>query len=165
VEKVNKKTPIVFYVGIVLLGLVIISSYFTNGLYARYAVSEFSYDDARIASFDVNIVSGVNLYSELIELGEIQPGDESSISFTVNNNSEVAVALNITAINLTGNLPIDVPLKGMIAADSPIFSETLDSGDTATFTFAITWDKNNSNPAAAGKTDILELRIAVEQVD
>ena len=97
-EKVNKKTPIVFYVGIVLLGLVIISSYFTNGLYARYAVSEFSYDDARIASFDVNIVSGVNLYSELIELGEIQPGDERSISFTVNNNSEVAVALNIIFI-------------------------------------------------------------------
>ena len=164
-EKVNKKTPIVFYVGIVLLGLVIISSYFTNGLYARYAVSGFSYDDARIASFNVNIESDVYFYSELIKLGEIQPGKAIPISFTLKNNSEVAVALNITAINLTGNLPLDIPLKGDENADSPIFSKALNPGESAVLTFEITWNGNNSDPSAAGKTDILELRIAVDQVD
>ena len=75
------------------------------------------------------------------------------------------IVLMITAINLTGNLPLDVPLKGTIDANSPIFSETLNAGESAVLTFTITWDENNSDPSGAGKTDILELRIAVEQVD
>jgi hypothetical protein len=163
--KSNKRTPAVFYVGMLLLSLVVVSSYFTNGLYARYVKSYYSSAQARVASFDVNIVSDVDLYSYMIKLDEIQPGSNVPISFTVTNNSKVTVALNVTAANLTGNLPIDVPLKGTPAASLPMFSRTLNPGEVATHQFKITWNSGSTDPSAAGKTDILELKVAVEQVD
>ena len=164
-KQVNKKPPKVFYAGVILLFLVLFSSYMTGGLYARYYTTGSGSDEARVASFDVNIIPGINIYTELIELGDIQPGETVNIDFTVTNNSEVAVSFNVTAVNLTGNLPVDVPLKGSANANTPVFSQALGQGETADLTFSVVWDAALSDPAAAGKADLLELKFTVKQID
>ena len=164
-KQVNSKPPVVFYVGIVTLFLVLVSSCFTGGLYARYTATSSGGDEARVATFNVTIDPDVSLYTEMIDLGEMKPGDTKPLTFNVKNAGEVSIAFKVYATNLTGNLPIDVPLSGTPEAATPIFSQSLQPDGTATFTVSVSWDKENSDPSAAGKTDLLELRVVAEQID
>ena len=141
----------------VLLCLTLFSFYFSGGLYARYVTKSTGSDSARVARFDVKIEANRNLYSELIDLGEIQPGGSQKIIFTVTNNSEVAVAFTATVENLTENLPLEIPLSGV--------PQNLAPGEKTTVTFAVTWDAGEDDPVNAGKTDLLELQIKAEQID
>ena len=52
-RKQNRKTPAVFYVGVVLLCAVLITSHLTSGLYARYTTTASGGDAAVVASFEV----------------------------------------------------------------------------------------------------------------
>ena len=165
----NKKSHIWMYLAMILLCLVCISSGLTSGLYARYASSIAGDDSARVASFKVTVSGKVKtediLLNEQINLGTLAPGESVTIEFKVTNESEVSVALEVTAANLTGNLPLNVPLKGTPEAEQPMFSETLQPGETKTLEYQISWDDEKSNPTAAGKTDVLDLRIMTVQVD
>ena len=141
----------------VLLCLTLFSFYFSGGLYAKYVTRASGSDSARVAKFDVSIQSVLDIYSEMIPLGDIQPGDSKTIEFTVTNNSEVAVAFIATVTNLTGNLPLDIPLSGV--------PQNLAPGENKAIELTVSWDKNKSDPANMGKTDLLNLRIVVEQID
>ena len=164
-KQANKKFPTIFYIGLTLLYLVVISSYLMGGLYAKYQTSSSSKDAAQIADFHVDIVSDINIYSELIDLGEMQPGDTKAFVFTVTNNSEIATAFHVNIVNLTGNLPLNVPLYDPTKVTEPIFSQVLQPKATATYSVFVSWDQNQSHPSAAGKTDLLELKVTAEQID
>lgn len=141
----------------VLLCLTLFSFYLSGGLYARYATKASGQDSARVARFDVSIQTSLDLYSEMIPLGEMQPGGSQKIVFTVTNNSEVAVKFTATVVNLTGNLPLEILISGV--------PQVLDVNEEKTIELTILWDENKSDPVNMGKTDLLELRIVTEQID
>ena len=169
-KKLNNRTPVVFYCGLLLLCLALISSYMTSDLYASYATSATGGDSARVAKFKVAYSANVNgepvVYSEYVDLGEIVPGGESrNITVIVENESEVAVQVKVYVYNVTGNLPLDAPRSGTANAEPIGTSSALAPGDTDNYSFNLKWDEEKTDPSYAGKTDILQIKIVVEQVD
>ncbi len=161
-EQSNRKTPAVFIVGMVLFCLVIISSHLTGGLYARYATSATGGDAARVAVFNVLVTSNETLVTDstLIDLGEMQPNQQGkTITFTVNNQSEVTVEFLVTVENVTQNLPIDVEGSGV--------GGQLEPGASGTYAFSVLWRTGaaNTDPKYAGQTDLLKLSVVARQVD
>lgn len=161
----KKKAPFIFQIGVLLLFLSLVSTVLISGLYARYSAVTTSFDEARVAEFDVDIEADVDIYSSLVPLGELQPGGERTISFTVNNHSEVSVFLTVGIVNLTGNLPIDLPLAGTVEAGIPAFEKKLAPAESVTFSVTVSWDEAENDPSAAGKTDVVEIQVSAEQVD
>ena len=64
-KKTNKKTPLVFRAGVVLLCALMISFHLTSGLYARYTESAIGSSGATIASFDMEIIYNPRTYNNL----------------------------------------------------------------------------------------------------
>ena len=141
----------------VLLCLTLFSCYFSGGLYARYVTQASGEDGARVARFSISINTELDFKTQRIALGKMMPGSSKQIAFTVENNSEVAVAFTTTVVNLTGNLPLEVPQSGV--------PQTLAPGEKETVVVTVLWDKNNADPSYAGKTDLLEIQIVTAQVD
>ena len=54
-KELNKKQPILFYIGMFLLCLVLITSHMTCGLFARYTTTANGSDSARVAKFGCNV--------------------------------------------------------------------------------------------------------------
>lgn len=93
-QKMTKKTPLVFHIGIALLCLVLFSAHLTSGLYARYTSEASSQDSARVAKFDVtNSVDSQNANIDLHFYDSTKLVDE--FNFTVESKSEVAVAYDV----------------------------------------------------------------------
>jgi len=158
----NTKTPVVFCVGIALLCLFMFSLYLSGGMYARYATTASGSDGARVAKFAVEYdpADGKTWFgSEQVTLGSIQPGGEVSVEFNLTNNSEVLVAFKVTMTNLTGNLPLQ------LTGGSNVFTAPVEMGETDTVAFNVIWPDDQSDPAAAGKTDVLRFDFEVIQVD
>lgn len=168
--KLNMKTPVVFYVGLVLLCLFMFSLYLSGGMYARYATTDSGGDGARVAKFDVTVTGDMTSWHSTQALGEMYPGAGAyRVEFDITNNSEVAVALQIYIVNMTGNLPLNIPYYGTDQANTPVYSSSLAPGAEAQeLGFDIKWDDeadNNTDPAYSGKTDVIQFRVQAVQVD
>lgn len=93
-KKLNSRTPVVFHVGLVLLCMVLFSTYLTGGLYARYVTTSSGSDSARVAKFDV--VNKIQTATQSITLHFYKPEQVSdTIDFQVNSTSEVAVKYDV----------------------------------------------------------------------
>ena len=93
-QKMTKKTPLVFYIGIALLCLVLFSTHLTTGLYARYTSEASSQDSARVAKFDVT--NSVDMLTANIDLDFFNVTKlTDDFKFTVGSNSEVAVTYDV----------------------------------------------------------------------
>lgn len=93
-EKSNKKAPIVFYIGTVLLCVWLTSVCLIGGLYAKYSTYASSSDSARVALFDIQ--PGGELPKATLVMGKLD-GDKraQTYSFAIVNNSEVSVSCDI----------------------------------------------------------------------
>ena len=97
------KPNIMLKASAVLLCLVLVSAYFTSGLYAKYAVGTNRDDGARVASFKIETgIDNVKLGIEENETPGLSLGGEEetesvSIPFYVENGSEVAVGYSVKA--------------------------------------------------------------------
>ena len=94
----NRRTPVVFHVGLVLFCLVLFSTYLTGGLYARYTTSASGSDSARVARFE--ITGGGNWTDSTenidLDLNFFDPNKTSaSLDFTISSASEVAVEYDV----------------------------------------------------------------------
>ena len=165
--KQNIKTPVVFYVGIALLCLFMFSLYLSGGMYARYATTASGSDGARVAKFDVALDGTMSSWSGTTALTDMYPGGPTNkIAFKVTNNSEVAVELQLYAANMTGNLPLNVPCYGTADANNPAFTAQLAPGETKDdIVYDIVWNNLEIDPMYAGKTDIIQFRVQIVQVD
>ena len=161
----TRKINIPIFLGLFLLCLTMISTYFTGGIYAKYTVRDSASDSARVATFNVNITSDIDSYVGIIPLGDIQPGDSKQIQFAVTNKSEVVVEFSVTVVNKTGNLPLNVPVKGTPKADTPIVTSVLSPDSSDTVDLSVSWPAEHSDPSYAGKSDILELKVSAVQID
>jgi len=100
------KVNIFFSIAMVLLVLVMASSYMTTGLYARYVSSASGSDSARVARFDIQDTG--TLYTETFAV-ELDPSTAAlnPAALEIKNSSEVAVRCVFT-YETTGNLPLDI---------------------------------------------------------
>lgn len=94
----------------VLLCLVLITTHFTTGLYARYATSASAEDGARVASFKIDTdLDHIQLgttpgVSPTFQLGGDDETDSITIPFYIESSAEVAVGYSVT-VNFGTALP------------------------------------------------------------
>ena len=181
-QKMTKKTPLVFHIGIALLCLVLFSAHLTSGLYARYTSEASSQDSARVAKFDV-ASKEKNDVALSIDLDFFDPAKQSdSIEFEVSSSSEVAVEYDVVLvlpeemIKLVSDgaiiVKINTSVTGVIDdADNTITFEggTLLPGATPGVSYTITLEiKPNTmlaNPVNISGENSATLRIHAEQID
>ena len=160
-KELNRKTPLVFKIGVLLLCAMLVTSYMMSDLYARYTVTAFASDSARVAKFtftDADMATKVDSFT--IETS-VYPGQPvCTYSAQIENKSEVTIRYLIKLENLTGNLPIN---NNNITI--PYSSGDIAPGDTAPFGFSILWPAEENSPDYAGKMDIVRITVSVEQVD
>ena len=150
-----------FKIGVLLLCAMLVTSYMMSDLYARYTVTAFASDSARVAKFtftDADMATKVDSFT--IETS-VYPGQPvCTYSAQIENKSEVTIRYLIKLENLTGNLPINN--NNIII---PYSSGDIAPGDTAPFGFSILWPATENSPDYAGKMDIVRITVSVEQVD
>lgn len=173
-KKLNKRTPFMFYIGVGMLFLVMLSFNLTSGLYARYTSADTASDSARVASFvfDVNRTSAV----KFIDISDITtPGDTKEYTFVVSNGTEgkcCEVKQQYTvSVEVNGNLtPISWTLSQNdgAAVASPV-TDILTAGvvDSDTYTLTIVWPKEENDVRYANGMAMGEVILTVtsEQVD
>lgn len=100
-KKSNKRAPVLFFVGYVLLVLVLLSAHMTDGILGRYGSAFSGNSAARGAKFDVK--SSVASQSLEIELNFYDPKRLSDeIAIEVSSDSEVSVAYYVTVTMPSG---------------------------------------------------------------
>lgn len=159
-----KKFNIPMYAACVLLCLVLISTYMTSGLYARYTAQGEMYDDARVAKFEVT--EGYTKFSEELKL-DIAPGETYKAAVSVTNNSEVAINYVIDINNITGNLPLKFKYRsgGGEYKELPHSGENLaPNGTTAKYDIQIQFDDEKAIDYM-GMVDYITIELRAEQID
>lgn len=160
-SKSNKKTPIVFYVGIVLACLTLISVYMTSGLYARYTTRASSADSARVAKFQVTDTLTVTdskgdvVHSFTMFEDSLIPGESTTYTFAVQNDSEVAVRFSVRGEASINNLPLEM---------SPV-TITLAPNTSGSVQFVVSWPANENDPAYGDMIELIEIFVTAEQIN
>ena len=137
---------------VVLLVLVCLSTAMVTGRYARYFSSASGEASARVAKFDVTVSEVETQVVPVL----IQPGETAHYYFTVENQSEVAVALRFQVTSSYSNLPLSFehPLSAVVAP-----------GEDKDVSLRITWPAGINSDQYIGMVDLLNISVQVEQVD
>ena len=171
-KKSNKKTPIVFYVGILLACLTLVSIHMTSGLYARYTTSASGQDSARVARFEVTetlkVIKADGTTENTFVVGDVlRPGVSTTYTFTVRNNSEVAVSLTVQ--NTKYSIGDEGEVSDTRYDELPILVSSeavvVPPGVTRNVVFKLTWDPAKTDPSYGYMIDMVELTVIVQQVD
>lgn len=155
----GRKTPLVFYLGAILLILTFFTTSLTGGLYARYLSGDSNHESARVARFVIDedfsdIASYIPISLEL-QSDPSKPIFLATYAVEISNQSEVAVRCTLTPENITKNLPL-------------AFSATelnLKAGETNTVTVNIEWKDGYTSESLANKNDLVRLTLTVAQLD
>jgi hypothetical protein len=178
----NKRTPIVFYVALVLLCCLLFSTHLTSGLYARYTTTATASDSARVAKFSVTNRSAGSVPVS-VRLSFFDPAAISdTVSVEVESASEVTLRYDVIVtmptlpesgtyedwfiLLLDGNAPTSV--SGNTFTFSAV--DTISAGDTSVneheLIFAIaTSYLGNPNVVKNVDTGTVQITVHAEQVD
>jgi len=153
----NIKTPLIFNIAVILLCGVLILSFSTSNIYAKYTSTITAHDSARVAKFsfedDFESVS-----TEFVSIQSMKPGDKESFTIKVENKGEVTISYYVRIENLTKNLPI--------CKDQELYkSVELHPNTTQNLEFDVEWNSNDSSVEYMGKSDLLQITVVAEQVD
>ena len=117
-------------ISLVLFALVLITSHFTSGLYARYTNESTTGDFARVATFKIETGWGINSDSiktgivegttPLFELGGENEATSINIPFYVESASEVAVGYSVEVYFGNVDLPDYLTLSLSKGSGEPI---------------------------------------------
>lgn len=152
-QQYNRKTPLIFKLGVGVFFALLLTVYFSNGLYARYSTTATSSDSARVARF--SFVDNFDEQSQVLP-SVLSPGESTSTSISIKNDGEVALVYVVKINNLTNNLPID---------DQTITSDTIYPGEETTFVWSLDWPKEDNSISYMGKMDLIKITVTVEQAD
>lgn len=95
-KELNKKQPILFYIGLCTLCLVLITTHMTGGLFARYTASANGSDSARVAKFGCNVYYTPKDYQNL-SLNVSKSAIYTFVDeFRVTNGGEVSFSYNLS---------------------------------------------------------------------
>jgi len=165
-QQLNIKTPLVFKLGVVLLVVLMLTFHMTGGLYARYSTTASGGDSARVAKFDFEI--GADSITQFQNLSlDMAPGENQTVQIKVQNKGEVALRCVVTAVNLTGNLPIQIAeaTGDLQNGDIVAVSRDIGIGGTVEFDWTVVWPEADADITYVGKIDVIKITVAVEQID
>ena len=136
----NRKTPIVFRLGVALLCALFITSHMMSGLYARYSTTATGSASASVAKFD-------------IDANCVYDAETDKYKLTITNNSEVTVSYSVLFMVDGSELP-----NGIIITE--INEQILLSKNTATHMISVAenYVEYHSNLS-------VDLVVTVEQID
>ncbi len=160
-SKSNRNIPIVFYVGLLVVCLTFFSVHMSSGLYARYTTQASGGDSARVAKFlvtdelTVTNSNGDPVESVTMVNASLIPGDETTYTFSVKNDSEVTVRFSVRGEQVSGDLPLDMTSPSVSIA--PKTSGTVE--------FVVSWPANKSDPAYGDMIALIEIFTTAEQVN
>ena len=112
--KNEQKRPsgcITLRIAAVLLCLVLFSMHLTAGLYARYTAKQGGSDSARVSAFHVDVEGVGN--SVTVDYKKGDGKDSGTQTLIIHNNSEVAVAYDITVAFTDLNYGVKVTINGV----------------------------------------------------
>lgn len=141
----SKKHPVPFYIAMVALCLLLVSTYMTSGLFARYATGISASDAARVAMFRTPTITFTSPNaSPDIELDTYDTSLNSvTTTFTVSMMTEVAAKYDVI-VTCPDPLPADGYVKMTLDGKAPVAS-----GSVYTFTdvgtFAAGGQRTNSH--------------------
>lgn len=169
---IRDKKNVAMYLACILLCLVLITTYMTSGLYARYTAEGIASDNARVAKFDVT--------DEVTEMSvpvDIVPDDYSDgtkqgqqvLTVDVTNSSEVAAEYSLSVVNQTNNIDgltfklydasgVEQPLEGLEATLPP------EGGVVHKYKLFVQWSHKDALDYM-GMVDLVEFKFKAEQID
>jgi len=165
-HKNKTKMNIPICIAAVLLCLALFSTCFVSGLFARYAASTQSGDDARVARFSIE---GECTLWNTIDASLI-PGESKTVKIDINNDSEVALEYTVTVANETNNLPLELRMEktggaGPADTDTTFTGQWLPGSHTDKYTLYIKWDEDKNDPALMGMVDYIKVTVMAAQID
>lgn len=158
----NQRWNPIFTAAVILLGLVMISTHFTAGLFARYTARASGDASARVAVFAVDteldrISLGTN-GAPAFQLGGTEAVQAVSLPFYVTSGSEVAVGYSVT-VDFGG---VALPDYMSLTLTDGVRTQTLGAdGRKAAFTFA----DFGGLDAAAGEVQRADLELVMAVSD
>ncbi len=173
-HKSKPKGNILYRAAAVLFCLTLCSTYLVSGLYARYAASGQSSDNARVAKFSMEFSIKENgALSESIQ-ADFRPGDSKDVTLQIQNNSEVAVEYTVAVTNETNNLPLSFGMKkaGSTSAGTgaaTVTEQKLPGSPGDEYTLHMEWKENAENAKDPdrymGKVDYITITVTATQID
>lgn len=156
-SKSNKRPPIVFIIGILLVCLTLASMCMNPGLYARYASSADASATARVAKFEID--TDLQSQASTLDLTDIKPGFSQVITLKVQNKSEVSVTYRFSVKSME-NLPLEFEFS-----DNGAGQLTLDGAQEATHTLTVFWPEDEDHASYASEIDLVTVVLTCTQID
>ena len=145
-KKYRRKVNIPMCAASILLCLVLFSTYFMSGIFARYTTSMAVSGSARVAKFDTKLTSqpGELTFTPAWN-GTKYAADSETFTLSIKNDSEAAVryAIRLVFANASANGCIKVTNTGAALDDDSIWvipGGTLASGTSATVDVTFSFD-------------------------
>lgn len=169
---IRDKKNITMYLACILLCLVLITTYMTSGLYARYVYEESFDDNARVAKFDITD----SVENKTIPI-DIVPDDytdgtkkgQQVLTINVTNSSEVAAKYSLSVVNQTNNIQgLTFKLYNASGTEQvlPALEATLppEDGVTHIYDLYVQWSHEDALDYM-GMVDLVEFKFRAEQID
>lgn len=150
-----KRPPLLVYVMYLLVATVV----FTGVTFSSYISTTSGQDSARVAKFDIK---GSGTQAIEIAAGAMIPGDSFTKQFTIQNSSEVAVELTITAEMMYHKLPLQLTIDSV---ENQLISTLPVGSAEQTYTLTVSWPSTANDITWAGKADVIHLTINAQQID
>jgi len=167
-KELNKRTPIVFYVSILLLAAVFFTMHLSGGLFARYQSNADGSDSARVAAYVFELTSP----NESKELPVTYTADGSGIyPIEIKNTNgtrtcEVAQSYTVTVSNLTSNVELAFTIYTDEACTQAFTQGTLPAGVAETDTLYLKISlPANADYTLASEIDLIRLSVSSAQID
>ena len=166
----------------VLFCLVLVSTHLVSGIFARYIATDSGSDGARVAKFRITEkVMHADSASQFTSVSAgLVPNVPCRINVEVVNDSEVAVFYEITADNLTDNLPLkfygldETPASLAVVAEAAelaalpyVYSDEMEPNAARTYYMYVIWTPVDEAEALAhmGEVDMITLELSASQID
>ncbi len=147
----------IWYFTGILLCLTLFSFWMSRGFYARYSTTITGEDSARVAKFEI-LRTGT--YSEDLVI-ELAPGETTTKTIVITNNSEVVVEYSLDVENLTENLPLKLEMETHAEQQIAI-------GDSVELDVTISWPATTNDSKLASlssEIDAVRVTVGVDQID
>lgn len=150
------------YMVTVLWCMVCLSGWILCSSYAKYVSSASGGDDARVAKFGVT-QEGAAVQQITVE--HAYPGFCEEYPVIVTNHSEVDIVYNILAVNKTNQLPLQFRMLSESGKEIAQGGTRILAGDSSEhmYKLEISWPADQADPAYAGKTDAIDIRLEATQ--
>lgn len=173
-KKYNKYSSSVSILVFILFSLVLITTQMMTNIYAKYHTSKMSNDDARVASFDIEVKVEKDS-TEITEFINYQmaPGESITLNILLDGEKgvlptepgiEVKTKYTVTVQTLN-NLPIEVTYNTINVVEDGINGEINPLSKVELNNIKVSWPSEANSYLYSGLVDLITVTIKIEQID